>query len=199
MTRILYAGSDIREHPARPNEHWTKDRREKYLLRPDVVRPLSVDPNVWGRARGPDGQTSGTPLPWISVEAVIEGVRSWAGVDDGVAIVIGVVAEDPQEERTLARSMGTNVELCPQPTWEFLGFDVADSTTSGLSNCGYGLGEVDVLRPPWASRLNHHGLFAEITDALSFRRLTDERVPEHAPFRVYGIWMLEVDGPGEPP
>lgn len=196
MTRILYYGADVREHPARPDPNWTQDRRDRYLLRPDVARPLSLDPMVWGQARAPAGQAAATPLPWVSVEDVLQRSKSWAGADDSVVIIIGVVAEDPQEEAALARSTGTDTELKVQPGWEIVGFDVADGTFSGLSNCGYDMDELSVLRPVWASRLNEHGLFSEIADALSYRRLTDERVPEHAPFYVFGIWIVALDGHG---
>jgi hypothetical protein len=62
MTRIFYAGADIRESCAQPDNDWTQDRREGFLLRLDVIRPLSVDPNVWGLARRPADEKAGTPL-----------------------------------------------------------------------------------------------------------------------------------------
>lgn len=192
MPRILYAGADIRESPDQLDADWTLDRREKYLLRTDAVRPLSVDPNVWGRVVNPDGEASG-PLPWISVEDVLEGIGVRAGLGRQVAIVIGVVAEDSQEETAIAREMGADTALEAHASWRLLGFDVANGATSGLSNCGYDGIEASVLRPVWASRLNEHGLFSDLIDALAFRRLTDQRVSEHAPFRVYGLWMVGLD------
>ena len=60
MARILYVGADIRERSARNDDDWALDRRETYLLRLDVARPLSVDRLVWRQARGPDGETAGT-------------------------------------------------------------------------------------------------------------------------------------------
>jgi hypothetical protein len=48
---------------------------------------------------------------------------------------------------------------------------------------------MDRLRAAWALRVNDHGLIAELSDATLFGSLTDERVPEHAPFEVYGIWL----------
>jgi len=188
--RILYAGADTREHPARTDDDWTQDRRESYLLRPDVARPLSVDPSVWGQVRGPGGEVAETPLPWICAEDVLLRAMTWSDASDWVVIVIGVVAEDSHEETAIKQAMGADTELAVSSGWKFLGFDVADGSISGLSNCGYDASDVASRRRTWAPRLNEHGLFWEVTEALSFRRLTEERVPEHAPFYVYGIWMV---------
>ena len=198
MMRILYGGADIREHPSRPDDAWTQERRDAFQLRPDVTRPLSLDPNVWSGARDPAGQAAPTPLPWVSVEDVLERFESRARPRDAVVIVIGVVAEGPGEEAALRNRTGVEVELSARPDWRFVGFDVADGTVSGLTNCGYDADEVGVLRAVWASRLNEHGLFSDVADALSFRRLTDERVPEHAPFFVYGLWIVLDDERGVP-
>ena len=189
MTRIFYAGADVRESCAQPDNDWTQDRREEFLLRLNVVRPLSVDPNVWGLAQRPADEKAGTPPPWISIDDALH--KFVASADcNATAIAIGVVAEDAEEESILATTAGVDAELVAEPDWVFLGFDVADGSTSGLSNCGYDASEARILRPLWGPRLNEHGLFVDMADALSFRRLTNERVPEHAPFYVYGIWIV---------
>lgn len=67
-----------------------------------------------------------------------------------------------------------------------LGFDVADAGFwSGLSNCGYTTEELARLRPEWSKRINDFGLLQSGGDALTFREVSDRRVPEHAPFWVY--------------
>ncbi len=67
---------------------------------------------------------------------------------------------------------------------------MADSgLISGLSNCGYDE-EVTELRQRYGPHLNPHHLFAEREPALQFRRVTSERVLEHAPFFVYGLYCL---------
>ncbi len=76
--------------------------------------------------------------------------------------------------------------------WTLLGFDVADAgLVSGLSNCGYDQAEIAALRSSWATHLNEHHLFTDVRRAFSFRDLSDPRVPEHAPFFVYGLYLLE--------
>ena len=72
--------------------------------------------------------------------------------------------------------------------WKLLGFDVGDEMRiSGLCNCGYKSSEFDQLRP-WKHKLNAHGLFSELEDAIAFVDVTNERVKEHAPFYAYGLF-----------
>lgn len=196
MPRILYAGADIRRHPALADTNWTPERRKQYLLRTDVVRPLSVDRLVWDVPRGPDAPAEQTPLPWFSPDDVYrQAAASGTGQGRWVVVAIGAVAENPEEETAIARGTGSDSEIKVLPEWTFLGFDVTDGSISGLCNCGYHEPELAILRPTWASRLNEHGLFSEMADALAFRKLTDERVTEHAPFYVYGMWIV---GPALP-
>jgi hypothetical protein len=76
------------------------------------------------------------------------------------------------------------------PGWSFLGYDVADPSISGLSNCGYSEEDRRELAPVWGPRLNAHHLFDKLEHADEFRTLTDTRVPEHAPFFVIGLWLI---------
>jgi hypothetical protein len=73
--------------------------------------------------------------------------------------------------------------------WVFLGFDVADGfMISGLSNCGYSAAD----RRDAASagyKLNEFGLLGNSSEALDFRDWSDGRVPAHAPFFLYGIYL----------
>jgi hypothetical protein len=78
------------------------------------------------------------------------------------------------------------------PGWRLLGYDIADPwLTSGLMNCGY----TDAEREPWMSRwrqkLNAHHLFDTPDEGLLFAQDTNERVFEHAPFYVYGLYTSE--------
>jgi hypothetical protein len=185
MPRDLLMGIDVREHPAGPDAEWSDARRQTYLLRPEIARPLSCDRRVWRACRLADGAFAEC-LPWVGVE----GVRQRA-VGPCALIAISLRA-DSVEDEARARARGCEGEVEVGPGWRFVGFDVADDAISGLSNCGYRQDEVGDLRATWAPRLNAHGLFEDVADALSFRGLTDERVPEHAPFAVHGIWIVEL-------
>lgn len=140
-----------------------------------------------------DGQPAPLALPWVSVAEVHQRAVEAQSTHrpHGVTVVIGLVIESSSDE-ALAASQGIDSEMVIEPTWRPLGFDIADGTTiSGLSNCGYEADEADMLRSAWAARLNEHGLFDDVADALAFRAITDARVREHAPFAVYAMWMLE--------
>jgi hypothetical protein len=191
MTPILFVGADIRVDPGLPDAAWDRKRREQFLIRPEVTRPLSVDPWVWPKARPEAGEPVGDPLPWVSVDDVRERWASQEGSDGWVAVAIGAVATDSRARELLAMERGIKTEVVVGTRWRFLGYDIADAgDISGLSNCGFEGRELERLRPTWAPRLNGHGLFSEISDAVSFRSATDQRVREHAPFQVYGIWMV---------
>lgn len=186
MGRLLYAGADVRVEPS-GDDGWTAERRSTYLLRPDVRFPLSVDTNVWERAPGDLAH----PVPWTPVEDVQKRAAALMASKHRVCVaVFGAAAADPAEEEDLRSRTGADTPLAADPAWTFVGFDIADGTEiSGLSNCGYGA-EIDTLSAAWARRLNDRGLFRHLEDAFAFREVTNARVPEHAPFTVYGIWIV---------
>jgi hypothetical protein len=75
--------------------------------------------------------------------------------------------------------------------YDLLGYDVADyGLLGGLTNCGYVLEEAASLAPVWAPFLNEWHLFDNPEHATAFAAVTETRVPEHAPFFVYGIYQL---------
>jgi hypothetical protein len=78
-------------------------------------------------------------------------------------------------------------------TPRLLGYDVADDVfLSGLSNCGYTDDEKSALRPKWAPHLNKYHLFDDANIAYEFKTIADARVCEHAPFFVFGIYLLSI-------
>ena len=193
MARTLRAGAEVRVDPELPDPSWSDARRETYLLRRDVRRPLSVDRTVWPSCPMADGQPSPQALPWVGVEEVRQRAVETGATRQphAVTIVIGLVIENSNDE-ALAASQGIDTEVAVERKWRPLGFDIADGTTiSGLSNCGYKADEAEALRDAWAARLNDYGLFDDVHDALAFRAVTNARVREHAPFAVYAVWMVE--------
>jgi hypothetical protein len=139
---------------------WSQERREQYLLAISVIEPLSVDRYVWPYA------------------------------ESGIRVALTLSIERPSNCDREQKHWAAVARSMPSPT-KFLGYDVADiGRISGLSNCAYVPDEREALRSEWGPKLNDHHLFTQLEPARAFRRLTDARVPEHAPFYVYGIYTL---------
>lgn len=72
--------------------------------------------------------------------------------------------------------------------WTFIGYDICDGAMlSGLMNCGYE--GRNALRAEWSQRLNQWHLFESLVDARNFCAMTEQRVPEHAPFRLVAVYV----------
>lgn len=190
-------GFDARVMSLAPDATWDAVRRGLYLLRSDVQKPLSVDPMVWpslfgDRVQVPEWRGPNQGL-WDDLYRMRTSLSQLAPAEHWTIAVSWVSAEGfskpsvhegPYRERMTPPTIGD--------AWKPLGFDVADAgLTSGLSNCGYQQTEIAGLRATWASHLNEHHLFGDLKRALAFRDLTDRRVPEHAPFFVYALWLIE--------
>lgn len=184
---------------------WDAGRRALYLLRTDVGAPLSTDRIVWPSLFDTPGApaapawTGANALVWDDLDRLRGFVAArWAPrVPSHVVVAVTWVSDRGFEE---AGATGPYREPTKPPAtsaaWALLGFDVADgSLLSGLMNCGYSADTVEALRARWAPRLNERHLFGSIEDALAFREMTDHRVPEHAPFFVYGLYLVG-DGTG---
>ena len=140
---------------------WTAERRRSYLLRHNTV-PASVDHEVWPRAQG-----------GASVEVAV------AVVGPNTALLQNWLGE---AELPLFQAQG----------WLPLGYDVCDSVlASGLLNCGYSDGEQELFANRWGSKVNRWHLFDFAEDAFKFAELTDSRVPEHAPFGVFRLYVAQ--------
>ena len=82
------------------------------------------------------------------------------------------------------------------PNWTFLGYDVVEGefggVISGLTNCGYTKDEKKIIKNNgWENDLNSYHLLNSIEVANEFRKFTNKRVSEHAPFYVFGIYLIE--------
>jgi hypothetical protein len=196
---------------------WDKDSRAEYLLRPDVEWTLSVDRSVWPSVffstHFRDFRDS---YSTIAVDPDLDGM-SWLNLErmrthynaqralapGGMLVAIELLSERTLEEPVVLYEIqgGIQCGIELEPTVPdrppegstLLGYDVADAGwVSGLSNCGYTEEETRVLGSEWGPRLNSDGLLSTLEDAVAFRHLTDQRVPEHAPFWVYALWRLNL-------
>lgn len=158
MLNPIVSSYDVRESLRSSSDQWSPDRRETYLIRKDVVRPLSVDPWVWRRVR---------PRGLSEFEAFKSLARAQAAGRSVVdSSVVAVVDRVPVPGAVSAAEPST-----ADPTWTLLGWDVADGETSGLSNCGFrNAREAGYLRRKWARAVNEWGLFDSDVAAAEFCR-----------------------------
>ena len=187
MDTILY-GFDARTSLSGTDPNWSDLRRARYLLRPEISRPLSVDPQVWPKAFSVEFNEGFARDYWTDL-AELRRISRKQDVDkDDFALVALAVRGDKDQVYTLFMPP-TPSEL--DANWQTLGWDVADSgLISALSNCGYRSEEVDTLRQIFAPKLNDHGLFDDVEAAETFCVRSEARVPEHPPFFVHQLFCL---------
>jgi hypothetical protein len=181
MTEVSI-GFDLRSTVA--DHSWTAERRTRFLLRRDVTSVRSVDTLVWERPPGlpPAPEPAGL---WPTLSGLLAAAQT-PGHPDAVTVRITAFEYDGEQARDGARRSGPAFD-----TGDLLGYDVADyDLLGGLTNCGYTPEEAESLGPAWAPLLNEWHLFDDPEAATAFADVTAQRVPEHAPFYAYGIYLL---------
>jgi hypothetical protein len=179
---------------------WSSERRVKYLLIESVPVPLSVDTAVWPVSTDQSLQSrvfenwsaepSSAPngLSVYRLRVAVELLGRGEG-SDPIAITALKAAADDLKTLHKIEDAGYTVADLSARGWQRLGYDVADRwLTSGLMNCGYTASEKHALATRYGSLINDHHLFREAADAVAFSTQCGTRVPEHAPFFVYGVW-----------
>lgn len=206
--RIL--GYDARESWLAMPVNWTEKRKKDYLYRLDVFKPLSVDTLVWPNifeqdSRQVRSEQFNFQKTWSSLldlqNAVAWAVqknqaRAWCTI--AITLLLNLSDQDNR-----APLPSHSPLICPDhcnADWVLLGYDVADQyMLSGLSNCGFLPQEDDIqhLRDCWAKYLNKFHLFDDEKRATEFRYFSNDHVKEHAPFFVFGLWLIEAVGVDE--
>lgn len=188
MNDVMLYGYDVRTPIAAVDAAWTAERRARYLLRPEIARPLSVDRMVWPTVFASHCATYDAGGYWSDLDTLRQACAD-ADLDTNAAVLIAL--------GTLATvtflHFGPGLPSERAPSWLALGWDVADSgLISGLSNCGYmdELEDVAAIRHTFGPCLNAHGLFQRRDDAQAFREVCDTRVPEHAPFLIHQLLLV---------
>jgi hypothetical protein len=151
---------------ARSLSLWDRERREKYLIVPDVPVPISLDTAVTSEALGSDPTSDTVELLGLATTE-----------EDG-DILIGW--RFPEVSPLPAFPLGDE--------WLFLGFDICDrSNISGLMNCA--ASSLDG-KPEgyWRLAVNRYHLFDRSADANTFRNRCNARISEHAPFVLIALF-----------
>jgi hypothetical protein len=192
---------------------WTQERRSAYLLDSEIKWPLSIDQMVWpsffhyaGTVFQIEDSINSLAIDAVPNNPRQAGLRLWANMEEmrtffltqkvnkqpcGIIIGIKVFSAYPLHSKDWWNAvLEPSVLPVEFPNeWILLGYDIADQDMiSGLSNCGYGAEEKYLLQQTWPARLNEYGLFMSLEHAVEFQKITERRVPEHAPFYVYGLF-----------
>ncbi len=209
-------GFDARKKWLDPKLHWGKKRRDRFLLRMDADPVLSTDELVWpsvfnshqlplaSEAQLEELGLAGPQRPsWIGPN-----IPLWEDLDRLKTLLFAADLEIRRPYWIIAITCLAQPDVVSRiiygpyfeetnpgklsQSWTLLGYDVSDgSLISGLTNCGYT--EDDRQRQSLrllSAELNQYHLFDSLQPADEFRKLTDKRVKEHAPFLIYGLYLV---------
>ncbi len=202
----LLLGFDAREMWLDVAEYWPEERKRSFLLRQDIVKPLSTDTLVW-RSVFDVEQTLYRPQwtgpiqeLWEDIQA-LENALSTASHRTKpywVIAITGCSAIPSREERANWKARTERILYRPAlraPSWHLLGYDVADGyLLSGLTNLSWdpvSTDEVQAIGQKYIPYLNEYHLFTSVEPATEFLPLAEEGAREHAPFFVFGLWLIK--------
>lgn len=181
-------------------------------LRDDVIKPLTVDRLHWKSlfrappkifsAQGIEIETGTVPnVP--DVEPPIEyrafWFSYWANLN-ALQTYLSNAWKNPAQPCWLmaisgfddVHKIGYDVEPVEiDPRWTFLGYDVAEDTTSWGKLSGFIYDELDDLKKRFAPSLNEYLLFTRHEAADEFRKWADQRDRGHSPNYVYGLYHVD--------
>jgi len=200
-------GYDIRESPTRLPETWEEKRRNIFLILPSVAAPLSLDPNVWTsifRSNEATFQESEAdvlvrfPSDRYAIHELFDTPAEMFAIAEANTrlgrfhwpIAVEILAESRAgADEWLNFSMTGPCEL-DLKSGIFLGFDVTSEDGSALMNLGYTKEDIAIYRPLFMDKLNGNHLFADLEDALLFRKMAPERSPSHGPYFVVALHRI---------
>ncbi len=200
----LLLGFDAREMWLGPKEDRPESDQYCIFLRQDVIKQLSVSTWIWASVFEAD---ESLPRPqWIGpIHALWEDLPTlqtylhqvWSHEAKPYWTIAVTLRSDLCESEELEswKLRAARIRLAvDDETWELLGYDVADEyLRSGLNNWPFDkvTEDVEAIRKKYVPALNAYHLFDSIEPATEFLMFSDERVQEHAPFFVFGIWLIK--------
>lgn len=192
-------GFDVRKMRLKNNVVWNDKRKETYLLRPDVDKVLSTDTIVWpsllkvNKSTRSSSQNIDLNL-WDNLKTLQNHLTKIRETAQEPYCIIGITLllhylNKKESEMWNPILVQTPLDIIDDKDWVFLGYDISDMAfLSGLSNCGYKPEEIQSLRKRWGQHINSFNLFTDPSQAFEFKKFSDKRVVEHAPFFVYGLY-----------
>jgi hypothetical protein len=196
MDQESLIGFDAREMCLNIDELWPLHRKETFLLKQDISKPLSTDHGVWSSVFDlnnaliipPDVLWRQKLWPsWKVLEEYLN-VELNQNISPYWTIAVTQVVKTGLEEPIYDPPM---VPLQEHETWELLGYDISEETLlSGLLNFATRLTEMQLAREKYAPYLNNHHLFSTPDYALEYKEWCNTRDPGHGPFYVFGLYLV---------
>jgi len=209
-TDHLWIGFDAREWWLGQTNSRGEAWKEEWFVRMDVEKPLSIERAAWSSVfdlyPGHEPPYKGlTGDLWASLEEM-EGALPHAEIAGKPFVIMAfsvILREARPEEREHCDIWTTYVTPNRlDPGWKFLGYEVADWSPFSvlLTTCtAEDLDDRDAYRQRWGPHLNRWHLFKEFEPALAMKNYYNEVYTEHAPFLVYGHWLVRGVHGGGPP
>jgi hypothetical protein len=184
---------------------WSEEKRNRFLYRLDITKPLSVDVLIWqsiftSESRSLPIKQFGFQSFWSNLTLLRKAVtiaHTEQPLRDYRMIAAILMLGDYSKNHQITWHDRVPPVTPDQrgPDWKFIGYDVADQwALSGISDCGFvpGYDDVPALRKRWGPLLNKWHLFDDFDRAIEFKHMSDERMKnDHAPFFVYGLWLVK--------
>jgi len=200
MNYILGFQSRVAPQKLKP---WDTERRRNYLLRENIIVPLSVDIAVWPLSRNEEllfelfpnyshdanGAPNGLNLFRLSSPLLTAHQSLY---DDSYLIAISACSDVSirLKKQHFIEDAAINIDDLERNGWTCLGYDVTDQWFySGLMNCGYEEDQKATLSKCYSGDINEFGIFISEESAISFCSISNSRVPTHSPFFVCGVWV----------
>jgi len=148
------------------------------------------------------GKTGYRQSLWNDLSELKQAVSiAWSTIWKPVCVIaVTKVVNTSDDEQTEAYS---NYFVHPNrlhPSWQLLGYDVADDVLTGfISNAGYREDEIEILQTQWVRHFNQWHLFDSRDLAMKYVDVARERDPMHGPFAAYGIYGIQRLELGEQP
>ena len=200
MTQLL--GYQLRTPIGELAHLWPKDRRDDYLLRPEIVGALSADPSVWPWAERPQLAAklfvdySAEPFEspnGLKLYLLRKGALQALRESGDQALLVGLAADDRDAEGLRAKHFSQQPSAATGAEEGFLelrGVDVCDEwLASGLMNCRVSAANQEMLRTQFGASINPAGLFSNQQVAVAFAEKLNGLVPEHAPFMPFHVYV----------
>ena len=204
--REKLVGFAAREGWLNYDDEWPLERKNTFLLKQDVTKPLSVHTRVWHLALDENSGINQPNRPgwrqntWAQLSQLEQYLHTHSQRIPGNYWVIAITQFLDE-----ATSEEIGIDVLPvEPNridaeWEFLGYDVAEMVfLSSLMNMGYSDSEKNFAQQRFGSGLNEYHLFLAQEEAMAFATWSNGRDPGHGPFYVYGLYRIK-NAEGEQP